>query len=112
METAPRQVTPTKLQVKGWARVGPSGAHTLRRGARYPVVRLSSRNILVLDVNRQNVAVDRRFLEIPYHPPERWTIVRCEPRMSGPLGRGFRLTYGVWPSCRSRQGIEARTSDR
>src|SRR3989454_5224929 len=76
-----RMVLPTRLQVKGWARVGPSGAHTLRRGAWYPVVRISSSNIVVLDVNRHNVPVDRRFLEIRYHPPERWTIVRCEPRV-------------------------------
>ena len=69
-----RPITPTRLQVKGWARVGPAGAHTLRRGAWYPVVRISSSNIVVLDVNRHNVPVDRRFLEIRYHPPERWTI--------------------------------------
>jgi hypothetical protein len=111
METAPRQVTPTKLQVKGWARVGPAGAHTLRRGAWYPVVRISSSNIVVLDVNRHNVPVDRRFLEIRYHPPERWTIVRCEPRMIERLGRVFPLTYAVCPSCRNRQGIESRTME-
>ncbi len=92
-----RMVLPTRLQVKGWARVGPSGAHTLRRGAWYPVVRISSSNIVVLDVNRHNVPVDRRFLEIRYHPPERWTIVRCEPRVIERLGRIFPLTYAVCP---------------
>src|SRR2546426_4311420 len=75
-------ITPTRIQAKGWARVGKSGAHLLRRGAWYPVVRISSSHIVVLDVNRRNVPVDRRFLEIRYHPPERWTIVRCEPRRS------------------------------
>ena len=100
MESVNRMVTPTRLQVKGWARVGPAGAHTLRRGAWYPVVRISSSNIVVLDVNRHNVPVDRRFLEIRYHPPERWTIVRCEPRVIERLGRIFPLTYAVCPACR------------
>jgi len=90
-----RPITPTRLQVKGWARVGPAGAHTLRRGAWYPVVRISSSNIVVLDVNRHNVPVDRRFLEIRYHPPERWTIVKCEPRVMEKLGRVIPLTYAV-----------------
>ena len=102
-----RPITPTRLQVKGWARVGPMGAHTLRRGAWYPVVRISSSNIVVLDVNRHNVPVDRRFLEIRYHPPERWTIVKCEPRVFEKLGRVFPLTYAVCPSCRHRQGFQA-----
>jgi hypothetical protein len=111
MESVNRMVTPTRLQVKGWARVGPAGAHTLRRGAWYPVVRISSSNIVVLDVNRHNVPVDRRFLEIRYHPPERWTIVRCEPRVIERLGRIFPLTYAVCPSCRHRQGIDAKTNE-
>ncbi len=37
-----RPMTPTRLQAKGWARVGRPGAHLLRRGAWYPVVRISS----------------------------------------------------------------------
>src|SRR5438552_3892763 len=61
-------ITPTRIQAKGWARVGRAGAHLLRRGAWYPVVRISSSHIVVLDVNRRNVPVDRRFLEIRYHP--------------------------------------------
>src|SRR3989441_9213355 len=72
---------------------------------------ISSSNIVVLDVNRHNVPFDRRFLEIRYHPPERWTIVRCEPRVIERLGRIFPLTYAVCPACRHRQGIEARTNE-
>ena len=100
-------VTPTRLQAKGWARVGPGGAHTLRRGAWYPVVRVSSSNIVVLDVNRRNIPVDKRLLEIRYHPPERWTIVRNEPRIMQRLGRDVPLTYAVCPSCRHRQLFDA-----
>ena len=99
---------PTRVQARGWARVGPEGAHTLRRGAWYPVVHISSGNIVVLDVNRRNVPVDRRLLEIRYQPPERWTIVRCEPRLIERIGRVFPLTYAVCPSCRHRQAFEAR----
>src|SRR2546426_8493891 len=49
-----RPPTPTRLQAKGWARVGKPGAHLLRRGAWYPVVRVSSSHIVVLDVNRRS----------------------------------------------------------
>ncbi len=106
-----RPVTPTRLQAKGWARVGRVGAHLLRRGAWYAVVRISSSHIVVLDVNRRNVPVDRRFLEIRYHPPERWSIVRCEPREIQRLGRIFPLTYAVCPSCRHRQTFQAGTKE-
>ena len=102
-----RPMTPTRLQAKGWARVGRPGAHLLRRGAWYPVVRISSSHIVVLDVNRRNVPVDRRFLEIRYHPPERWSVVRCEPREIQRVGRLFPLTYAVCPACRHRQGLES-----
>lgn len=109
--TDTRPITPTKLQAKGWARVGPAGAHTLRRGAWYPVVRISSSNIVVLDVNRKNVPVDKRLLEIRYHPPERWTVVQCEPRVMQRVGRVFPLTYGVCPSCRHRQAVAGDRRD-
>jgi hypothetical protein len=105
--TIPTRITPTRLQAKGWARVGRPGAHLLRRGAWYPVVRISSSHIVVLDVNRRNVPVDRRFLEIRYHPPERWSIVRCEPREIQRVGRLFPLTYAVCPACRHRQAFES-----
>ncbi len=111
MVTQTRSITPTRLQAKGWARVHPLGAHTLRRGAWYPVVRISSSNIVVLDVNRRNVPVDRRLLEIRYHPPERWTIVQCDPRMLERVGRVFPLTYAVCPACRNRQGFDSGVQD-
>lgn len=106
-----RSLAPTKLQAKGWARVGKTGAHLLRRGAWYPVVRISSSHIVVLDVNRRNVPVDRRFLEIRYHPPERWSVVRCEPRELQRLHRDFPLTYAVCPRCRHRQGFNGDSKD-
>lgn len=99
-------ISPTRLQAKGWARVGPAGAHTLRRGAWYPVVRISSSNIVVLDVNRRNMPVDKRLLEIRYHPPERWTVVQCEERIAHRVGHDIPLTYAVCPSCRHRQVFE------
>jgi hypothetical protein len=111
MGTASRSIAPTRLQAKGWARVGKSGAHLLRRGAWYPVVRISSSHIVVLDVNRRNVPVDRRLLEIRYHPPERWSVVRCEPRQLQRLGREFPLTYAVCPRCRHRQAIEGDSKE-
>ena len=50
--------------------------------------------------------VDKRLLEIRYHPPERWTVVECEPRVLRRVGREFPLTYAVCPSCRHRQVFE------
>src|SRR2546427_5002636 len=97
---------PTRIQARGWARGGRGGAPRLRAGAWYPAGRISSSHIVVLDVNRRNVPVDRRFLEIRYHPPERWSIVRCEPREIQRVGRPFPLTYGVCPSCRHRQAFD------
>ena len=67
MEIANRMVTPTRLQVKGWARVGPAGAHTLRRGAWYPVVRISSSNIVVLDDLHWADVPSLRLLEFLVH---------------------------------------------
>jgi len=81
-------MTPTRLQAKGWARVGRPGAHLLRRGAWYPVVRISSSHIVVLDVNRRNVPVDRRFLEIRYHPPS-----------AGASSGASRGKYSEWGAC-------------
>jgi hypothetical protein len=106
-----RALAPTRLQAKGWARVGKTGAHLLRRGAWYPVVRISSSHIVVLDVNRRNVPVDRRFLEIRYHAPERWSVVRCEPREMQRLKRDFPLTYAVCPRCRHRQAFEGDSKE-
>lgn len=103
-----RPITATRLQPKGWARVGPTGAHTLRRGAWYPVVRISSSHIVVLDVNRRNVPVDRRFLEIRYHAPEQWSVVHIAPSTAQRVRRDFPLTYGVCPTCRNRQGLDPR----
>lgn len=111
MSTTPRTPGPTRLQPRGWARVGPAGAHTLRRGAWYPVVRISTSNIVVLDVNRQNIPVDRRLLEIRYEAPSRWTIVRCEPRLAERVGRVFPLTYAVCPACRNRQAFDASVQE-
>ncbi len=111
MSAETRTPGPTRLQPMGWARVGPAGAHTLRRGAWYPVVRISTSNIVVLDVNRQNVPVDRRLLEIRYEVPSRWTIVRCEPRLAERVGRVFPLTYAVCPACRNRQAFDASTQE-
>ena len=75
------------------------------------MVRISTSQIVVLDVNRRNVPVDRRFLEIRYHPPERWSVVRCEPREAERLGRTFPLTYAVCPNCRHRQAFDGDSRD-
>lgn len=99
------QITPTKLQPKGWARVSTSGAHLLRRGAWYPVVRISSSGIIAIDVNRHVVPVDKRLVELRYHRPERWSVVRLEPAVLRRVPRPIPPVYGVCPVCRHRQTV-------
>ena len=62
-------------QSRGWARVGPHGAHIMRLGAWYQVVGNSDGNLVVLDIARRNVAIPRDLLQISPHRPERFSVV-------------------------------------
>ena len=90
-----------------WARVKRSGAHGLRRGAWYPV--LNDRvTIVVLDVAKRAIPMDRTLLEFRDAAPDVWSIVANEPDSS----QGRRASeaalggmYGVCPNCRERQNL-------
>ena len=82
-----------------------SGAHGLRRGAWYPVVNDSQAAIVILDVNKNNVPVDRATLQLADVKPNKWSVVKWDP--AGPLPRrisqqNLPLTYAVCPHCRAR----------
>ena len=95
------------MSPRKWARVLQSGAHGLRRGAWYPVVNDSSTRIVILDVSKKNVPVDRGSLEISERKSEEWSIVKWEPgrplphRMSE---KRLPRIYAVCPICRARSG--------
>lgn len=90
-----------------WARVKKVGAHGLRRGAWYPV--LNDRpTIVVLDVAKRAVPMDRSLLEFRDAPPDAWSVVESDPQSS--QGRrasesALNWTYGVCPHCRERQNL-------
>ena len=95
-----------------WARVKRAGAHGLRRGAWYPV--LNDRpTIVVLDVAKRAVPMDRSLLDFRDRPPDSWSVVENDPASSA--GRrasesSLTWTYGVCPHCRERQNLEPGVS--
>src|SRR5579872_7293336 len=93
------------MPARKWARVLKSGAHGLRRGAWYPVVNDASPSIVILDVNKNNVPVDRSSVGLSDEKPEKWSVVKWDP--AAPIPRrisqqNLPLTYGVCPQCRAR----------
>lgn len=89
-----------------WARVKRSGAHGLRRGAWYIVLNESQSNIVVLDVNKKAVPIDRSLMDFTTEKPRKWSVVELDPEkdaaeLAGEAGLG--PLYAVCPSC-SRRG--------
>jgi len=83
-----------------WARLEDDIDSPLRRGAWYPVTRISATEVVV-DVNRRSIAVPRKHLALHATPPTAWTVVprpQGAVRMPGSWGD----TYAVCPNCRER----------
>lgn len=86
-----------------WARLDVDMEYPLRRGAWYPVTRVSATEIVV-EVNRRPTAVPRKHMVLNPKPPSSWTVV---PRPS----RALRMptswgdTYAVCPNCRERSRL-------
>jgi hypothetical protein len=91
-----------------WARVRPTEASHLRRGAWYRVVRLTASEA-VLDVNGTLTPFPRPALEIVPSPPSRWAVVPRPPH-SARLPMSWGARYGVCPNCRNRARLEERTT--
>ncbi len=92
-----------------WARVKRAGAHGVRRGAWYAVLNDSKSNIVVLDVNKKAVPVDRSMLDFTTQKPRKWSVVQLDPQkdaadMAGEAGLGS--LYGVCPSCAGRANLK------
>ena len=92
-----------------WARVLQSGAFGLRRGAWYPVVNDNVAGMIVLDVSKRNVPVDRKTVELSDDKPTVWSVVDWPPERPVPqrmTEQNLPRTYAVCPYCRSRsQGV-------
>jgi hypothetical protein len=89
-----------------WARLRPTEAGHLRRGAWYKVVRLTALEA-VLDVNGHLTPFPRPSLDIQPTRPTRWTVVPRPPRSPRlPIAWGQR--YGVCPNCRERARLDER----
>jgi hypothetical protein len=96
---------------KKWARVLQSGAHGLRRGAWYPVVNDSSSSIVILDVSKNNVPVDRKTVQLANGKPTFWSVVDWPPERPVPqrmTEQNLPRTYAVCPVCRARSAALSR----
>jgi hypothetical protein len=66
-------------------------------------------SIVILDVSKKNVPVDRASVEVAERQPEKWSVVKWDP--AGPIPRrisheNLPLTYGVCPNCRARAELQ------
>ncbi|MBI2071746.1 MAG: hypothetical protein HYW06_01200 [Gemmatimonadetes bacterium] len=92
-----------------WARVKRSGAHGLRRGAWYVVLNENKSNIVVLDVSKKAIPIDRSMLDFTTQKPRKWSVVQLDPQrdaaeLAGEAGLG--PLYGVCPNCAGRANLK------
>jgi len=86
--------------VQQWARVKTGVNYHLRRGAWYPVLRVTQVDA-VLEVNQRAVTVPIELLQIVPIRPEMWSVVpRPLDAVSLPLSWGNK--YAVCPNCSAR----------
>ena len=88
---------------RAWARLRVDVNRALRRGAWYPVVRLS-RDQVVLQVMREQVALPRRLFTTTVARPIRWTVVPC-PADATHVPSDWGTRYLVCPACQSRAPV-------
>lgn len=92
-----------------WARVKKAGAHGMRRGAWYAVLNENKSNIVVLDVSKKAVPIDRTMLDFTMQKPHKWSVVHLDPQkdaaeLAGEAGLGS--LYGVCPNCAGRANLK------
>ena len=112
---AERESSKKEKKQKQWARVKRAGAHGLRRGAWYFVLTDTKPTIVVLDVNKKAVPVNRTLLEFTTEKPHKWSVVRLEakddaPRRASQAGLG--MLYGLCPNCRGRANLAPDDSQK
>ena len=83
-----------------WARLRVQVDCGLRRGTWYRVTRFTASEIF-LDVQHCPIAVPRRFLDLSFGRPQRWSVVP-RPRDPAKLPPELGAPYAVCPGCRAR----------
>jgi hypothetical protein len=86
-----------------WARLDADVDSPLRRGAWYPVTRVSATEITV-DVNHRPTSVPRNLMSLHGKPPSAWTVVP-RPRDAIRMPASWGDTYAVCPNCRERSRL-------
>ena len=86
--------------VQQWARVWTRHNCRVRRGAWYPLLRLTPQEA-VIEVNREPVAVPREYVQMLPMRPSLWSVVPLPAdAFDVPLAWGSR--YAVCPNCSER----------
>jgi len=106
-----------KLGIKGslpmpqsrWARLQIEFPCPLRRGAWYRVLSASPLDVVV-DVNRKQVRVPRRNLELSEQPASRWTVIETGSA-SVRVPKAMSVRYAVCPGCRERVPLGDQTTN-
>jgi CheY-like chemotaxis protein len=91
---------PEDRSFERWARVNPGVQAPLRRGAWYPVLSVSSVEV-VLDVNHRPLIVPRSNVEVLPSRPQTWSVVKSEPGEA----------YAVCPACAERAPLDVRDGE-
>jgi hypothetical protein len=87
-----------------WARLEADIESPLRRGAWYPVTRLSATEVVV-EINRRPTAVLRKHMALHSAPPTAWTVV-ARPPGAVRVPPSWGDTYAVCPNCRERSRLD------
>ena len=99
-----------QMPARIWARVRPEGAHILRRGAWYNVLREPKHGIVLLEINKRIVPMNEQFVVLSRERPEKWAVVARNPddyqARRASMSRSLDATYVVCPHCRTRANAE------
>ena len=103
------------MQARIWARVLAQGAHILRRGAWYNVIREPKNGIVLLEVNKHIVPMNEQFVSLKREKPSKWSVVSRDPMdyatRRASMARFPYATYAVCPRCRTRATIDRAATD-
>ena len=87
-------------EAQQWARVRAEINCHVRRGAWYPIVRLTPIEA-TLEVNQRHLSVPREYLQILPIRPRMWSVVE-RPRDAVDLPLSWGSRYAVCPKCSAR----------
>ena len=92
-------------QMQQWARLQTDINNQLRRGAWYPVLRLSATEAVIEVSKGKPTPISRTLLHITPAPGRTWTVVP-RPTRAVRLPASWGSSYGVCPNCRNRAPLD------